>query len=58
MQMMAKEESLAHFSRDAFDVIVIDEVHRAGAKQAIKKVVNYFQPKFWFGMSASPERDR
>lgn len=32
MQMMAKEESLAHFSRDAFDAIVIDEVHRAGAK--------------------------
>lgn len=55
MQMMAKEESLAHFSRDAFDVIVIDEVHRAGAK-SYQKIMNYFQPKFWFGMSASPER--
>ena len=55
MQMMAKEESLAHFSRDAFDVIVIDEVHRAGA-QSYQKIMKYFRPRFWFGMSASPER--
>ena len=55
MQMMAKDESLAHFSRDAFDVIVIDEVHRAGAR-SYQKIMNYFQPRFWFGMSASPER--
>ena len=55
MQTMAKEESLAHFSRDAFDVIVIDEVHRAGA-QSYQKIMKYFRPRFWFGMSASPER--
>ena len=22
----------------------------------IKKIMHYFQPKYWFGMSASPER--
>ncbi len=55
MQMMAKDESLSHFSKDAFDVIVIDEVHRAGAK-SYQKIMQYFQPKYWFGMSASPER--
>lgn len=31
MQMMAKDESLSHFRKDEFDIIVIDEVHRAGA---------------------------
>lgn len=55
MQMMAKDESLSHFSKYAFDVIVIDEVHRAGAR-SYQKIMHYFQPKYWFGMSASPER--
>ena len=53
--MMAKDESLSHFSKYAFDVIVIDEVHRAGAR-SYQKIMHYFQPKYWFGMSASPER--
>lgn len=55
MQMMAKDESLSHFRKDEFDIIVIDEVHRAGAV-SYQKIMNYFKPKYWFGMSASPER--
>ena len=39
MQMMAKDESLSHFSKYAFDVSVIDEVHRAGV---IKKSCTIF----------------
>lgn len=31
MQMMAKRKTLERFERDAFDIIVVDEVHRAGA---------------------------
>lgn len=55
MQTMAKQETLDHFARDAFDTIVIDEVHRAGA-DSYKRIMNYFQPDFWLGMTASPER--
>lgn len=55
MQMMAKDESLSYFRKDEFDIIVIDEVHRAGAV-SYQKIMNYFKPKYWFGMSASPER--
>lgn len=55
MQTMAKDDSLSHFDRDDFDVIVIDEVHRAGAS-SYQKIMNYFRPAYWFGMSASPER--
>ena len=55
MQMMAKEETLARFKEDEFDVIVIDEVHRAGA-ESYERILNYFKPKFWLGMTASPDR--
>ncbi|MDE7446434.1 MAG: DEAD/DEAH box helicase [Lachnospiraceae bacterium] len=55
MQMMAKAETLEHFKRDEFETIVIDEVHRVGA-ESYQKILNYFLPQFWLGMTASPER--
>ena len=55
MQMMAKQETLIKFKSDEFDTIVIDEVHRAGA-ESYQRIIQYFQPKFWLGMTASPER--
>lgn len=55
MQMMAKEESLNKFDRQEFDTIVIDEVHRAGA-ESYQRIMNYFQPQFYLGMTASPDR--
>lgn len=55
MQMMAKDEIRSHFDKDEFDIIVIDEVHRAGAT-SYKKIMEYFEPKFWIGMTASPDR--
>lgn len=55
MQMMAKTETLERFRRDEFDTIIIDEVHRAGA-ESYQKIMRYFQPKFWLGMTASPDR--
>lgn len=55
MQTMSKTESLNRFSRDVFDTIIIDEVHRAGAN-SYQKIMSYFQPDFWLGMTASPER--
>ncbi|MDO5850042.1 MAG: DEAD/DEAH box helicase [Methanobacteriaceae archaeon] len=43
------------FDPEEFDYIVIDEVHKAGAP-SYQKLMNYFKPKFWLGMSASPDR--
>lgn len=55
MQTISKQETLEKFSRDEFDMIIIDEVHRAGA-ESYSRILNYFKPKFWLGMTASPER--
>lgn len=55
MQMMAKDDVLTSFQADEFDVIVIDEVHRAGAS-SYQKIIDYFEPKLLFGMTASPDR--
>ncbi len=56
MQTMSKEEYLQQFSPDAFDIIVIDEVHHAAAN-SYQKIMNYFRPSLWLGMTASPDRN-
>ncbi len=55
MQMMAKPEIYTAFDRDIFSCIIIDEVHRAGA-ESYQRIMNYFEPQFWLGMTASPDR--
>ncbi len=55
MQTLSKPWTLKRFRPDAFDVIVIDEVHRAGA-QSYQDIMAYFNPKMWIGMTASPDR--
>lgn len=55
VQTMSKDDVLYGFSQDAFDIIVMDEVHRAGAKSH-QKIMDYFKPELFLGMTASPER--
>lgn len=55
IQTMSKEDVYTQFGRDEFDYIVIDEVHKAGAL-SYQKIFSYFEPSFWLGMTASPER--
>ncbi len=55
MTMMAKEEVRRNFLEKEFDVIVVDEVHRAASK-SYQRIMNYFLPGFWLGMTASPDR--
>ncbi|WP_069591988.1 DUF3427 domain-containing protein [Methanosphaera sp. WGK6] len=55
VQMMSKEEVYSKYDKNYFDYIIIDEVHRAGAK-SYQKIMNYFTPKFYLGMTASPDR--
>lgn len=44
-----------NFKQDYFDYIVVDEFHHASADSYIK-VINYFNPKFLLGLTATPER--
>ena len=55
IQTMSKDEVYRSFDEGHFDYIVIDEVHKAGAL-SYQKIFRYFKPKFWLGMTASPER--
>ena len=55
IQTMSKDDVYKEYDKDHFDYIIIDEVHKAGAL-SYQKIFNYFEPKFWFGMTASPER--
>ena len=55
MQMMSKEDIMSRFKRDEFQTIVVDEAHRVGA-MSYRKIMDYFKPEFWLGMTASPER--
>ncbi|WP_298830918.1 DEAD/DEAH box helicase [uncultured Planococcus sp.] len=55
IQTISKEATLKQLDPQAFDYILIDEVHKAGAK-SYQKVIEHFQPKFLMGMTATPER--
>lgn len=46
---------LDELPRDAFDYIVIDEAHRTGSG-SYQKIMSYFTPRFYFGMTATPTR--
>lgn len=55
VQTLSKDEHLRQFKRDHFNYIVIDETHRAGAS-SYQKIMDYFEPDFLLGMTATPER--
>ena len=55
VQTISKPENLELFNKDHFDYIVIDETHRADA-ESYKRVLDYFNPGFLLGMTATPER--
>ena len=49
------QNNYLEFSKDYFDYIVIDEFHHSSAK-SYTKILNYFNPKFLLGLTATPER--
>lgn len=57
MQMISKEEIMSHYDPGDFDVIILDECHHAGAG-SYQKIMRYFKPKFWLGMTASPDTNQ
>lgn len=55
VQTLSKETNMSCFAVDHFDYIVIDEVHHS-TSNTYQRIIEYFKPKFFLGMSATPER--
>ncbi|WP_166805987.1 DUF3427 domain-containing protein [Cryobacterium sp. TMT1-3] len=55
IQSLSRPDNLAAIEPDAFDYVLIDEVHRAGAT-SYRRVIDHLEPAFLLGMTATPER--
>ena len=55
VQTISKSNHLEQFDKDYFDYIIIDESHRSGADSYVR-LINYFNPRFLLGMTATPDR--
>lgn len=55
IQTLSRKRHLEIFQRDEFDLIVIDEFHHAAA-HSYQRVLDYFQPSFLLGITATPDR--
>ena len=62
-QAIAKDEHrpglYKEYSKDFFDLIIVDECHRGSAKDDSnwREILRYFQPAFQLGMTATPLRE-
>ena len=55
IQTLGKKNQLERFKKDNFDYIIVDEFHHVGAK-SYRALVEYFKPKFFLGLTATPNR--
>jgi len=55
IQTLSQEATLDSLPPDAFDYVIIDEAHRAGAI-TYQRVIERLRPRFLLGMTATPER--
>ena len=55
IQSLSRPENLTAIEPGAFDYVLIDEVHRAGA-ESYRRVIDHLKPTFLLGMTATPER--
>lgn len=55
VQILSKEETLQRYQKDTWDLIIIDEAHHSSAG-SYKKIMDYFTPKLWLGMTATPDK--
>jgi len=53
--MVSRDDVLRRFAPYDYQVVVMDEVHHAAAA-SYQKVMSYFKPDFWLGMTATPDR--
>lgn len=55
IETLNKDEHLKEYARDEFDCIVLDEAHHSPAN-SYQKVMDYFTPQLFLGMTATPDR--
>jgi superfamily II DNA or RNA helicase/HKD family nuclease len=55
IQTLGRQQHLNLFEPDSFDYIVVDEFHHAAAR-TYRRLIDYFDPKFLLGLTATPER--
>ena len=55
VQTLNRDEHLRKYKPDEFDCIILDEAHHSAAN-TYQKVMNYFKPKLWLGMTATPDK--
>lgn len=55
VQTLSRDDNLRRFSPDAFSAIILDEAHHSPAG-SYKKIMCYFKPDLWLGMTATPDK--
>lgn len=55
IQTLGRSAHLENFPHDHFDYIVVDEFHHAAAP-SYRRLLNYFEPRFLLGLTATPDR--
>jgi len=55
VQTLSREAHLSRFDRSEFDYVVVDEFHHAAAA-TYRRLIDYFEPRFLLGLTATPER--
>lgn len=50
-----REEHLHQYKPTDFDCIILDEAHHSAA-DTYQRIMNYFTPKLWLGMTATPDK--
>ena len=56
IQTLSRKRYLENFSPNDFDLIIVDELHHAAAN-SYQRVLDYFNPDFLLGITATPDRN-
>jgi superfamily II DNA or RNA helicase len=55
IQTLSRDDNLKMFEPEDFDYIILDETHHSAAP-TYRKIINYFNPVFFLGLTATPNR--
>lgn len=55
VETLNKDAHLQQYKPDEFDCIILDEAHHSSAN-TYQRVMNYFKPRFFLGMTATPDK--
>lgn len=55
VETLNKDAHLQQYKPDEFDCIILDEAHHSSAN-TYQKVMNYFKPRLFLGMTATPDK--